>query len=144
METVEAFKLLWSLKIAPSAVVYVWRILLDRLPTRANLVKRGMQIMYVDCLLCLEATETCQRLFDTCKVAQKVWDKCERWAGTVIARHESILFHFQSFYLLNQRQGVDRALKGMLVSIVSEIWNHRSKVVFNGGVVDVEEIFTLA
>ena len=30
------------------------------------------------------------------------------------------------------------------MAIVSEIWNHREKVVFNGGVVDDEEIFTLA
>jgi len=30
------------------------------------------------------------------------------------------------------------------VATVSEIWNHRNKIVFNGGVMDIEEIFTLA
>jgi len=30
------------------------------------------------------------------------------------------------------------------VAIVSEIWNHRNKMVFNDGVVDNEEIFSLA
>jgi len=30
------------------------------------------------------------------------------------------------------------------VAIVSEIWSHKNKVVFNGGVVDAEEIFSLA
>jgi len=34
--------------------------------------------------------------------------------------------------------------KGMLVAIVSEIWNFRNKVVFKGGFVDTEEIFCLA
>jgi len=29
------------------------------------------------------------------------------------------------------------------VTIVSEIWNHRNKVVFSGRVVDDEEIFSL-
>jgi len=30
------------------------------------------------------------------------------------------------------------------VAIVSEIWNHKNKVVFKGGVVDADEIFSLA
>jgi len=30
------------------------------------------------------------------------------------------------------------------VAIVSEMWNHRNKVVFNSGVLDNEEIFILA
>jgi len=29
------------------------------------------------------------------------------------------------------------------VAIVSEIWSHRNKAVFRGGVVDAEEIFSL-
>jgi len=29
------------------------------------------------------------------------------------------------------------------VAIVSEIWNHRNKVVFRGGVMDADEIFSL-
>jgi len=32
------------------------------------------------CPLCLDGEETVQRLFITCKVAQKrVWDACDRW-----------------------------------------------------------------
>jgi len=62
----------------------------------------------------------------------------------VAVRHESTLVNFQSFCLLSQRHGVNRAWKGKWVTIVSEIWNHRNKVVFKGGLVDVEEIFSLA
>ena len=32
----------------------------------------------------------------------------------------------------------------MWVAIVSEVWNHRNKVVFKGGVADADEIFSLA
>jgi len=39
MHNPEVFRLLWSLKIAPSAVVCAWRLLLDKLPTRVNLAK---------------------------------------------------------------------------------------------------------
>jgi len=77
-------------------------------------------------------------------VAQQVWDMCDRWVGIVAVRHESTLVNFQSFCLLSQRHGVNRAWKGMLVATVSEIWNHRNKVVFKGGLMDAEEIFSLA
>jgi len=135
--------LLWSLKIPPSAIVCAWRILLDRLPTRTNLGRRGVQLGNTCYPLCHEGVETTQHLFSSCKVTQKVWDYCERWIWNVTVRHEDITSHFQSFHLLGHNNRVNTLWKGMWVTIVSEIWNHRNKVVFSSGVVDVEEIFSL-
>ena len=59
-------------------------------------------------------------------------------------RHEDITSHFQSFYLMGHSNRVNSVWKGLWVHIVSEIWSHRNKVVFNGGVMDAEEIFSLA
>jgi len=55
----------------------------DRLPTRSNLVKRGMQLTNLSRPLCLEYLETGQHLYATCKVAQNFWDHCERWVENV-------------------------------------------------------------
>ena len=68
MQTSKVFKLLWNIKIAPSALVHAWRLLLDRLPTRVNLVKRDMQLTNMLCLLCQEGEETSQHWFRICKV----------------------------------------------------------------------------
>jgi len=87
----------------------------------------------VQCPLCLGDTKTAKHLFNTCNVARKVWDMCDKWVGIVVVRHESTPVNFQSFCLLSQRQGVNIAWKGMWVAIVSEIWNHKNKVVFKGG-----------
>jgi len=35
-----AFKELWKLKLPPKIVIFVWRLIRDRLPTRANLRTR--------------------------------------------------------------------------------------------------------
>jgi len=91
--------------------------------------------------LCREHIENAQHLFCTCKVTQKVWDLCERWTGRLTIRHESIPIHFQSYHLTDHRNSVNRAWKGVWVAIVTEIWNHRNKVVFKGGIVDEEEFF---
>jgi len=144
MHTCQVFQLLWNLNIAPLAIVCAWRIFLDRLPTRFNLERRGMQLGNVQCPMCQEEVETTQHLFNTCKVAHKVWNHCKRWVGNVAVRHEFVFVHFQSFYLIGQRQSVNRVWKGMWLAIVSEIWNHKNKVVFKGRMVDAEKIFSLA
>jgi len=72
MQPLEVFQMLWNLNIAPSASVCAWRLLLDRLPTRANLSRRGIMLGNTWCPLRQEGAETTQHLFTTCKVAQKV------------------------------------------------------------------------
>jgi len=49
-----------------------------------------------------------------------------------------------SFLIIGLRQCANNAWKGMWVAIVLEIWNHKIKVVFNRGIVDAVEIFSLA
>jgi len=59
-------------------------------------------------------------------------------------RHESIPFLFKNFFLIGQKNNVNRVWKGMWMTIVTKIWNHRNKIVFKEGVVDVVEVFSLA
>ena len=72
MQYFEVFQLLWSLKIPSSALVCAWRFFLDRLPTRVNLGRRGVQLRSVCCPLYQEGDETSQHLISSCKVSQKV------------------------------------------------------------------------
>ena len=72
MQSSESFKLLWSLSAAPSAIVGAWRILLDRLPTRLNLARRGVQLANPLCPLCQDDVEANDHLFNTCFVVQQV------------------------------------------------------------------------
>ena len=108
-----SFKLLWSLSDAPLAIVGEWRILLDRLPTRLNLVRRGVQLANSLCPLCQDGVESTDHLFNTCSVVQQVWDKCDRWIGKVGVRHQATYVNFQNFCLLGQRLNVNRVWKGV-------------------------------
>jgi len=38
----DVFKLLWEVKVFPSVVTVAWRMLMDRLPTRECLSRRGV------------------------------------------------------------------------------------------------------
>jgi len=72
MQSYEVFQLLRSIKIPYSVLVCVWRIFLDRLPTRVNLGRRGVQLRSACCSLCQDGDETSQHLISSCKVSPKV------------------------------------------------------------------------
>jgi len=56
--SIQEFDLIWSLKLPPSLVVYLWRLILDRLPTKSKLSRRGVVAGNLLCPLCLDGDET--------------------------------------------------------------------------------------
>jgi hypothetical protein len=78
-------------------------VILGRLPTRANLLTRGI-IQGGEaalCLPCLEASESENHLFVSCPYAWKVWALVHRWFGlsTVLPNSiPSLLEGFLSIY----------------------------------------------
>jgi len=140
----EAFKILWSLKVAPTTQVLVWRVLWNRLPTRGNLVVREVQLANTLCPLCNMFEKTVDHLFINCDIARKIWDLCDQWIGNFWVRHHSVPDHFLSFYLICLNKKLNVLWLRVWVAIVWEIWTQRNKVVFNGGVVYAIEVFSLA
>nr|GEW11680.1 RNA-directed DNA polymerase, eukaryota [Tanacetum cinerariifolium] len=62
------------LRVVPIKVnVHAWRVCLDRLPTRANLSLRGMNIPSIACPLCNSAVESSSHIFFACPLARQVW-----------------------------------------------------------------------
>ena len=96
------------------------------------------------CLLCKRVKDNAQNLFIKCVVVQEACDAFERWAGIFSVRHESILHHYLHFQLPMLTTKGNQLWKILWVTIVTETWVHRNKVVFRNGVVDNIEIFSLA
>jgi len=67
--------------VASSAQVCMWRAMQEKLPTRGNLVRRGVSVPSNLCPLCSKVEETSEHVLINCEVAQKVWDNCDRWIG---------------------------------------------------------------
>nr|GEV62277.1 RNA-directed DNA polymerase, eukaryota, reverse transcriptase zinc-binding domain protein [Tanacetum cinerariifolium] len=61
------------LKVVPIKVnVHAWRVCLEKLPTRANLSLRGMDIPSIACPLCNLAVESSFHIFFACPLARQV------------------------------------------------------------------------
>ncbi|XP_058774903.1 uncharacterized protein LOC131649172 [Vicia villosa] len=68
----------WEVNAAPSKVqVLAWRMVLDRMPTRSQLKRRGILHDEADCrcVFCLDHMEDSTHLFVECPVLEKIWEK---------------------------------------------------------------------
>lgn len=79
------FKLICGHGIPSSISIFVWRMMLDRLPTKENLLKRRIlkDEPAATCVLCSQTTEMTDHLFTRCTVAVNLWAKCSRWLGAL-------------------------------------------------------------
>jgi len=65
-----------------------------------NLIRRGVNIQDNQCPLCSKEEETIQHVIKDYEVAQKVWGYCDNWLGVSSIRHNDVVHHFMSFYVI--------------------------------------------
>jgi len=138
------FEQLWMSRAFPNVQITAWRVLLDRLPTRLNLSRRGVGVNTSFCALCQKWYESAQHLFLECEVALQVWNWCFRWIGIMFVQHKIPRDHFESFCLVQVNYKQNLVWKGVWAAIVSSIWDQRNRSIFKQDRVDTEEIFHMA
>jgi len=141
---IAVFDLLWKAKAFPSVLITAWRSLLDRLPTRECLSRRGVTMESTLCVFCHFKVESSQHLFLECDVVVRVWDLCHRWIDILSVQHNALKNHFKSFTLTQVSNKQDMVWKGIWAAIIRSEWEHRNLVAFKQGVVDAEEMFQQA
>lgn len=71
----------WKCDVPTKVIVLAWRILIDRLPTRVNLIRRGVidPIRESSCVMCFGEAESTIHLFNKCWKSMEVWRKVYNW-----------------------------------------------------------------
>ncbi|GJV17712.1 RNA-directed DNA polymerase, eukaryota [Tanacetum coccineum] len=70
---------------SPSKVnVLAWKISMDRLPTRVNLHRRGVQVSPISCPICCEALENLDHLLFCCDLAKDIARSICNWWGLAL------------------------------------------------------------
>nr|GEW19317.1 hypothetical protein [Tanacetum cinerariifolium] len=59
--------------------IFLWRLCLDRLPTRLNLSKRALDIPSIKCPICSNSVESNDHIFYSCEVAASIWRLVDVW-----------------------------------------------------------------
>jgi len=93
-------KMLWHKDIPLKVVVFVWRLFWNKLPTKDNLLRRG--VINNDSSLCLTgcgSLETVNHLFLHCAFFGLVWNCILRWVGLSMVVPFYASDHFNQFGL---------------------------------------------
>ncbi|GJY60951.1 RNA-directed DNA polymerase, eukaryota, reverse transcriptase zinc-binding domain protein [Tanacetum coccineum] len=63
----------WNRYIPIKVIVFLWRLMLNKLPFRVNLDKKGIDVGSVLCPICQEDVETVNHTFFSCEMAKDLW-----------------------------------------------------------------------
>ncbi|CAJ2670867.1 unnamed protein product [Trifolium pratense] len=130
----DAENLIWHPQVPLKVSIFAWRLLRDRLPTRANLVSRGVLSSTADaCVFGCGVTESAHHLFLSCSTVGSLWDLVRAWVGISPMDFTTLRDHFVQFTV---SAGASRARRSFLQLLwlvcVWVIWTERNHRLFKG------------
>ncbi|KAJ9565341.1 hypothetical protein OSB04_001307 [Centaurea solstitialis] len=122
---------LWS-KLVPLKIrIHVWRVRLDRLPTKANLLEKGLNLDTDTCLLCNDSGETGDHLFITCRTAVEVRRRINVWWNCLPSLCNSVRDFFEEISSKNQPDSQRLLKEAIGQAYVWAMWKGRNDLLFN-------------
>ena len=135
-----AFEELWKLKLPSKFVIFAWRLIRDRLPTRVNLNRRQIQVGELTCPFCGGEEESAGHLFLQCGKIISVWWESLSWVGLsgVFPNHPRQ--HFIQ-HIHGMVEGVRSSKwKRWWLALTWSIWQQRNNIIFSNGSFDANRI----
>jgi hypothetical protein len=137
-----SFKVLWKC-MAPSKVTgFAWLVLLDRVPTRVNLIRRQVIIddMNQCCVFCGNSAETVTHLFLYCNCILQVWERVLAWLGLMFLLPHSISSLLNFMAMSTGSKQVRKGLVMIWKAVIWTVWRQRNKKVFENEGIDLARL----
>ncbi|PWA36133.1 peptide chain release factor APG3, chloroplastic [Artemisia annua] len=131
----------WSKVLPIKLNVFLWRMLLDRLPTRSNLYNRGIDIACVLCPNCGAAIENRNHLFFGCSMSVDLARLIGRWWNIHIPIFGDPSSWETWFDGLNHSSLQKGILEATFISMWWHIWKFRNSSLFSSKKPRKEMIF---
>lgn len=120
----------WN-KLLPKKVnIFLWRMLRDRLPTRWNLSRKGLEMSSMNCSLCDNGIDNAYHVFLTCSLASSIWACIFKWLDI----HPPIISSLMDFFvwLDDTRLSIN---KRNIIDVISgatfwSLWSFRNESIF--------------
>ncbi|GJR14619.1 RNA-directed DNA polymerase, eukaryota [Tanacetum coccineum] len=110
--------------------VFAWRVSLDRLPTRVNLIRRDIQVPSSDCPICSLDDEDASHLLFRCSMAADIHRLICHWWGLNWANIGSYAEWLSWFKDIRLGSNVKSFLEGVFYVSWWDIWTFRNKLLF--------------
>ncbi|PNY12620.1 hypothetical protein L195_g009254 [Trifolium pratense] len=97
----DAEKLIWHSQVPLKVSIFAWCLLRDRLPTKTNLVTRGIISHAAQlCVFGFGEAESTNHLFISCGTFGSLWALVCSWIGISVVDSTSLRDHFVQFTYL--------------------------------------------
>jgi hypothetical protein len=135
------FKFLWKCGAPSKVCAFSWQLLLDRIQTKDNLLKRRIQdAQHGGCGLCGDTPESALHLFLHCKYGAKVWYDIIRWLGFMVILPHDIVSSLAVLISCAKNKKERAGLCLIWNAYVWVIWCGRNDCIFNSGEVSIEDV----
>jgi len=125
------FQHLWNIKIPPRALVFTWRLLWDRLPTKDNLIRRHVSIENDLCPFCQNKAEFASHLFFLCHKIMPLWWEFYSWVKEPRVLHCKPMDNFLQHSPMSGLQNTNRRWKIWWIAATISIWKLRNDIIFS-------------
>lgn len=88
---------LWRIKVLSKILCFRWRVILNRIASKDQLLKRGIVTILNDltCVFCAEEEESLSHILSRCETVSEIWRKVYCWMGSM---EEITLEEFEVFF----------------------------------------------
>ncbi|GAU17363.1 hypothetical protein TSUD_232390 [Trifolium subterraneum] len=128
-------RFLWLKSIPLKVNIFVWRLFLNRLPTRDNLFRRGiLDASMLACATSCGRMEDVDHLFFQCPVYSRLWASVSKWMEVETAFHGTLILHSNQFCGLGgSSKSYNTLLIIIWVAVLFIIWKGRNHHIFKAG-----------
>ena len=121
----------WNRNVPIKVNVFLWRVMLNKLPSRVNLDRRGIDVDSLLCPICLGDLETVNHSFFNCGLAKDLWYLFAKWWEMDIPVCGTITDWFDWLDSLHVPIKVRLVLEGVGGTLMWSIWNFRNSLIFS-------------
>jgi hypothetical protein len=135
------FKNLWKCGAPSKVCAFSWQLILDRIQTKDNLLKRRIiNVQQGQCVMCSSAQETATHLFLHCNFAATVWYGIMRWIGFTIVLPNAVVSSLAVLLNCVKAKNQRRGLCFIWNVYMWVLWRCRNDSIFNNVTVSAEDV----
>ncbi|GJT00844.1 RNA-directed DNA polymerase, eukaryota, reverse transcriptase zinc-binding domain protein [Tanacetum coccineum] len=119
----------WNSWVPRKVNICAWRVFLNHLPTRANLMHRGIQVQNPCCAFCEVHLESTNHCFFSCPKIEILWLKIWDWwkaSGSFNPSLEDILKKIVGF---SEDKKVSKIFHAVSMIVIWHVWTWRNKII---------------
>lgn len=109
---------------------FVWKLLQNRLPTRDNLVKRGIRIAEIVCPFCSTTEEDLDHVMFNCKFARELWSRVSSWCHLITGKAVSVTDLKQELKALKLDRNKLKLVLSVAYAKLWFLWKARNSFIF--------------